>query len=147
MSNNQVMQIRNLQEKLNASEKAEHKALKLAHNMIIELEKKQKIIETCPHPQNLQNCEEKKKEIIKIAEEAIQRCPPKKKDMYSRLINLGIPVKKANLTQIKGGKPKRKPSLKALKIKRKKLKEKIKKAEKCVKTCTKNKLKLKKQCK
>ena len=52
-----------------------------------------------------------------------------------------------------GGKPKpkpkrrRKPSVKALKTKRKQLKEKIKKAEKCVKTCTKNKLKLKKQCK
>ena len=48
-----------------------------------------------------------------------------------------------------GGKPKRrrKPSVKALKTKRKQLKEKIKKAEKNVKTCTKNKLKLKKQCK
>tara|TARA_B110000503_G_C6865566_1_gene296562 strand:+ start:71 stop:565 length:495 start_codon:yes stop_codon:yes gene_type:complete len=46
-----------------------------------------------------------------------------------------------------GGKRRRKPSVKALKTKRKQLKEKIKKAEKCVKTCTKNKLKLKKQCK
>lgn len=100
--------------------------------------------------QNLQNCENKKEKIIKIAEEAIERCPKKKQDMYSRLSNLGIPeyiLEDANLSQIKGGKPKRKPSLKALKIKRKKLKEKIKKAEKCVKTCTKNKLKLKKQCK
>ena len=42
MSNNQVMQIRNLQEKLNASKKAEYKARKLAYNMIIELEKKRK---------------------------------------------------------------------------------------------------------